>query len=148
MARYIVIRVESHSTADELLKRFAVVPAIQICGLFASPTKFCEGKCERPKNDMGVRVSTRSKKWGLSFCPVCKLPLKTMMQHPRNLLQPADLPSKFVDMFLSVWEPFELDASKVYGADAIERTKAQIEVAAERIRKSKNRQRRKAKKNG
>ena len=145
MARYIVIRVESNESAQRLLERFAVVPAIRVVGLFASPNKFCDGKCEREKNDLGVRKTVRSKKWGLTFCPECKLPLASVMQRPRNLLQDVDLHPRFADMFISVWEPFTNEPAKKYGQAAIDNTKAQVERAGERISRSKRRTRRRKK---
>ena len=140
MARYIVIRVESAKTADTLLERFAIVPAIKVVGLFASPSSFCEGAC-----DNGGR-SVRSRKWGLWFCPVCKKPKQSHMQQPRNLLQDIELHPKFADMHLSVWEPFTNEPHEKYGEEAIARVHAQVERAAERISRSKRRKRRK--KNG
>lgn len=136
MARYIVVRVESASTAETLLERFAVVPAIKVVGLFASPTSFCEGCDSEGK-------STRSKKWGLWFCPICKKPKGSIMQHPRNLLQDEDLPPQFADMHISVWEPFDNpDPSKKYGAEVIERKKAQINNSSDRVNRRKRRSRR------
>jgi hypothetical protein len=138
MARYIVIRVESAETAKILLERFTVVPAIRVVGLFASPTSFCEGKCDNEGR------SVRSRKWGLRFCPVCKKPKMSIMQQPRNLLQDIDLHPRFADMFLSVWEPFgQVSQEEKYGEDTIARVSAQVQGAVERVSRSKRRKRRK-----
>lgn len=136
MARYIVLRVESNQTADTLLERFAVVPAIKVVGLFASPTQFCEGKCDNEGK------SIRSKRWGLWFCPVCKKPKSTRMQTPRNLLNDIDLHPRFADMFISVWEPYHGDPVEKYGSEPIERKKEQAAQASERITRHKRRNKR------
>lgn len=137
MARYIVLRVESNQTAETLLERFAVVPAIRVVGLFASPTTFCEGSCPNEGK------SVRSTKWGLWFCPICKKPKSSTMQAPRNLLMEEGLHPKFADFFISVWEPFMGRPREKYGDEAIDNTRAQVERAEERISRSKRRQRRK-----
>lgn len=137
MARYIVLRVESNSIADELLKRFSVVSAIKVVGLFAAVSKQC--KCPEYKG----RV-IRSRKWGTVHCTECKMPRVSVMQHPRNLLQDEDLHPRYADFHLSVWEPFFNEPEEKYGEDAIERTKQQVRDAKERLSKSK---RRKARKN-
>jgi hypothetical protein len=136
MARYIVIRVESAQTAETLLERFAVVPAIKTVGLFASPSSFCEGDC--PSEGKSVR----SRKWGLWFCPICKKPKQGRMHQPRNLLQPLDLHPKFADFFISVWEPFTNEANDKYGANAIERTRQNTLASGERLKRRKRRNRR------
>lgn len=141
MARYIVLRVESDKTAQRLLDRFGVVPAIRVVGLFASPTKFCDGTC-----DNGGK-SIRSQKWGLWFCPVCKLPKKTM-QSPRNLLNEPGLHPRFADFFMSVWEPYMGRPREKYGDEAIDRARAHTERAQERITRSKRRRRRREQADG
>ncbi len=113
MARYIVIRVESNATAETLLERFASVSAINVVGLFASPTTFCEGVCS------SNRRVIRSKKYGLSHCSECRLPISTLPHHPRNLLNHIDLHPRFSDMHLSVWEPFKGDPKGKYGANIV-----------------------------
>lgn len=134
MARYIVVRVESNETADKLLERFAPVPAIQVLGVFASGTKFCEGKCED-------RRLIRSKKWGTTHCSVCRLPVTSISQQPRNLLRDPELHPRFNDLWLTVWEPFE-PPEKKYGEDSIERKKLQARGAKEKIARHKQRNRR------
>lgn len=138
MARYILLRVESTATAHKLLDRFASVPAIQVVGLFASSTKFCEGKC----NNEGR--SKRSRQFGLWFCPVCKLPKSSIMQQPRNLLQDTNLHPRFADIFISVWEPFTNEPVKKYGQEVIDRVQDQVNNAAVRISRSKRRKARKS----
>lgn len=142
MARYIVLRIESNQTAELLLERFAVVPAIRVVGLFASPTKFCDGTCPNEGK------SVRSKRWGLWFCPICKQPKKSIMQSPKNLLEEPGLHPKFADFFISVWEPFMGKPREKYGDEAIDRTRAQVDQAAERISRSKRRRRRKEQSDG
>lgn len=134
MARYIVIRVESNDTADKLLERFRAVPAIQVIGLFASPTKFCPGKSVCGAD----RTLRRSVRWGTLHCTVCKLAVSSNSQSPRNLLLDEDLHPRFVDFRITVWEPYA-DPVKKYGAEVIERKKLQVAHAAERVRRHKRR---------
>lgn len=136
MARYIVLRVESPSTADKLMERFEPVEAIEVVGLFAAPSKFCEGDCDNEGR------SVRSKKYGTWHCPVCKLPKSTARQTPRNLLQDIDLHPRFSDMTLSVWEPFHNDPEKKYGAETIERKKIQAQDAKVRVTRAQRRRNR------
>lgn len=134
MARYIVVRVESNDTADKLLKKFKAVPAIQVVGLFVSPTKFCPGKTVCGSD----RLLKRSIRWGTLHCRVCKLPVSSLPQSPRNLLLDEDLHPRFIDFRISVWEPYA-EPVKKYGAEAIQRKTAQMTDAAERIRRHKRR---------
>lgn len=134
MARYIVVRVESNESADKLLEKFKAVPAIQVVGLFVSPTKFCEGKTVCGED----RTLKRSARWGTLHCRVCKLPISTLPQAPRNLLLDEDLHQRFIDFRISVWEPYA-DPVKKYGAETIQRKKTQVADAAERVRRHKRR---------
>ena len=136
MARYIVVRLESHESADLLLERFEPVESIQVVGMFASPARFCEGECDNDGR------SVKSKKTGLRHCPVCRLPKASVMQQPRNLLQDPDLHPKFRDFFISVWEPFNNRPEEKYGRDAIDRTHAQVEHAGKRVGRAKRRRER------
>lgn len=135
MARYLMIRVETTAIAEKLLEKFGPVSSIEVVGMFASPTKFCE--CT---NYQGRSI--RSQKWGTWHCPECRLPNPRVMQTPRNLLGPQDLHPRFVDMHLSVREPFHNDPIKRYGQDVIDATNAQRDQAAEKIRRHKRRNRR------
>lgn len=137
MARYIVVRVESNESAEKLLEKFKAVPAIQTIGLFASPTKFCPGKAVCGQE----RRLVRSKKWGTLHCRVCKLPINTLNQEPRNLLLDEDLHPRFVDFRISVREPYA-PPETVYGVEAIERKKAQVANGAMRIKRHRQRKRR------
>lgn len=133
MARYIVLKVDSNDIVDKLLEKFSVVSSVKVVGLFASPTKFCEGKC----NSEGKSI--RSRKWGTWHCPVCRLPTKARMHNPRNLLQDPNLHPRFADFFISVWEPFENDPHERYGTEAIKGFEAQVEVAKQKIIRAKRR---------
>lgn len=132
MARYIVLRVESPATADKLLERFEPVEAVEVVGLFAAPSKFCE--CG---DDAGKSI--KSKKFGTWHCPVCKLPKSSTMHQPRNLLQDINLHPRFRDFFISVWEPFHNKPEEKHGADTIDRVHTQVMQAADRISRAKRR---------
>lgn len=134
MARYVVIRVESNESADKLLDKFKAVPAIQVVGLFVSPTKFCPGKSVCGQD----RRVIRSQRWGTTHCRVCKLPVSSLSQSPRNLLLPEDLHPRFVDFRISVWEPLT-DPIKKYGREAIDRKNQQAADAKERVKRHKRR---------
>ena len=137
MARYIVVRVESNKSADKLLEKFKAVPAIQLVGLFVSPTKFCPGK-EVCGQD---RRLVRSKRWGTTHCRVCKLPISTLDQSPRNLLDDEDLHPRFTTFRITAREPWGTPA-KVHGVESIERKQAQVALGAARLRRHKQRKRR------
>lgn len=136
MARYLVLRVDTSSTADKLIEKFQPLSSVDVVGLFASPDKFCEGNCVYPDR---VEKNVRSRKWGTLHCTICKLPKKSLRQSPRNLLQDPDIPAKYVDMYLSVWEPFVLDPVEKYGEAAIEGAKASAREVAETIKRQKTR---------
>lgn len=137
MARYIVIRVERNETADELLKRFESVPAIETIGLFASGTKFCPGK-----DVCGAdRKLLRSEKWGTTHCSVCRLPVTSISQRPRNLLVEPDIHPRYQDVGLSVLEPYTPPTEK-YGEQIVEQGRANSAAGREKLRKHKMKKRR------
>lgn len=133
MARYLLLRVASPEAADKLMAKFEPLETVETVGLFAAPDKFCEGKCDNEGR------SVRSKKWGTYHCPVCKLPKKTVMQHPRNLLQDLGLHPRFIDCFLSVWEPFHNKPEEAYGAEAIERKQQSVANSTRRVTRARRR---------
>lgn len=139
MARYIVLRVDQNENADKLLKKFEGVSAIQVLGLFASGTRFCEGKTVCGED----RKLITSRKWGTLHCSVCKLPVSSLPQNPRNLLNDPELHPRFVDLRLSVWEPY-LPPEERYGVESIERKKKQVEQGKVRLKRHKAKKRREA----
>lgn len=141
MARYIVLRVEKNETADALLKKFENVPAIQTLGVFASGTSFCGGKSVCGED----RRLIRSKKYGTTHCSVCRKPVSSISQQPRNLMLAEDLHPRFVDLRLSVWEPYSPPEEK-YGQDSIDRKTKQVELGKNRIKRYKAKKRREARK--
>lgn len=143
MARYILLRVESNESAQKLLEKFEDVPAIDTVGLFVSPTKFCPGKSVCGQD----RKLVRSQRWGTTHCRVCKLPVSSLPQHPRNLLLDEDLHPRFVDINLSVWEPYDVPNRK-YGEDVIQRKKDQVAQGSVRLQRHKQRKRRQRRREG
>ena len=135
MARYILVRVESNESADKLLEKFKAVPAIQLVGLFVSPAKFCPGK-EVCGSD---RTLIRSRKWGTTHCRVCKLPVSTIDQSPRNLLDDPDIHPRYNTARLTVREPWDTPTN-MYGVEIIEQGRAQLERGKETMRKHKLKQ--------
>jgi hypothetical protein len=66
--------------------------------VFAKPTGFCE--CPTLSDN-----SSRGKKWGWYVCVKCKKPREGQWQHPRNLLDPIDIPTTQRQLYLGVIEP-------------------------------------------
>lgn len=139
MARYIVLRVEENETADKLLEKLRAVPAIAVLGLFASATKFCPGKTECGQD----RRLVQSKKTGLTHCSVCRKPVSTIFQTPKNLLLPEDLHPRFIDMWLKVMEPYG-PPEEVYGKKQMEAKAQSVMEARDKVRKGRRRRERKA----
>ena len=130
MARYVLLRVERNENADKLLAKFESKPGVDVLGVFASGVKFCPGKSVCGKD----RTYKRSRKWGLTYCSTCKLPVSSTVQQPRNLLNDPELHPRFNDITLSVWEPYERPEVK-YGQKAIDRMKAQVGVGRQRMQR-------------
>jgi hypothetical protein len=143
MARYIVLRVDKNENADKLLKKFEGSPAIEVLGLFASGTKFCPGKSVCGQE----RKYVRSRRWGTTHCSICKLPVSSTGQQPRNLLNDPDLHPRFNDLTLTVWEPYETPERK-YGEDAIQRMKNQASLGRKRMQRYWAKKRREARNGG
>jgi hypothetical protein len=137
VARYIVVRLEQNESAEQLLKKFETVPAIEVVGVFASGTSFCPG----PSMCGSDRKYVRSRKYGTLHCTICKKPVTSASQTPRNLLYDEDLHPRFYDLRLSVWEPLE-PPQKKYGVGMIDRKKAQVELGVRRLKRHKAKKRR------
>lgn len=132
MGRYIVLKVDSTAKAEVLLERLKPAPSVEVIGVFAFGTKHCmrQGECA----DAPERNLRRSSKWGTTHCSVCKLPVGTVMQHPRNLLIDPVIHPRYIDLHLSVLEPYQEPLAR-YGEQIIEQGKAGLAKGAEIMRK-------------
>jgi hypothetical protein len=115
MARYVLVMVDNNEVADRLRYKLDRVSGIKVVGMFAKPTKFCEGKCQ--VGNPNARSIT-GKKFGWRLCPVCHKPRRTF-HYLKNLIAP-DVPVRFWDTFLQINEPWDNDPEGKYGATTIE----------------------------
>lgn len=140
MARYLLVMVDNNESADRLRYKLDRVSGIKVVGLFAKPTKFCEGKCQVGVQDARSIVG---RKFGWRLCPVCHLPKRTF-HYLKNLIAP-DTPIRFWDMFLQINEPWENDPVGKYGAATIEAVRQAASLAGMKIGRTNRRRARKHK---
>lgn len=119
MARYVLVEFEENDDAEKFVeainngKVFYTTPHRKLEGefsvvqpngdttvraLFAKPTQFCQ--CSNP----GDR-SVRGAKFGWYVHAACGKPKQSSWQHPRNLLDPPDLPTRQRSCYLGIVEP-------------------------------------------
>lgn len=121
MARYLLIEVDDNEMAGDLVaaiqdnpqgvffykkkdslpddkESYQVVEleGARVRALFGKPVNFCE--C--PPSDR----SLRGQKFGWYVCADCGKAKKGACQHPRNLLDPIDMPIRDRDLYLGIWE--------------------------------------------
>lgn len=142
MARYVVLRVEDSEKAAKMVSKLGAKDGVDVLGLFGAGTRHCPGKSVCGPD----RKYIKSRKWGTTHCSMCKLPVSSSAQQPKNLLNDPDLHPRFVDLTLSVWEPYERPEVK-YGMKAIEKMKAQAGVGAVRMQRYWNRKAREERRN-
>lgn len=88
-------------SASEKSSMWKVYPRVK--GIFRKPSQFCE--CAKPGEK-----SVRGAKWGWWIHRDCGKPKRGQWQHPRNLLDPIDLPARERAMYLGV-----VEGGKKYG---------------------------------
>lgn len=110
MARYVLVEFDDNDGADNFVKLIQQgegvmdgeqkTSGIRIRGVFFKPTQFCS--CSSPGD-----TSVLGAKYGLRIHKECGKPKPGICQHPRNLLDPKEMPVKFRMEYLGIWEPSE-----------------------------------------
>lgn len=102
--KYVLLEFDSDEDADAFAGTMQTVTeeptqTIRVKGIFKKPSQFCgcPSVAKEPKSVRGV-------KWGWWIHAACGKPRKGQWQHPRNLLDPADIPPQERNMFLGVVE--------------------------------------------
>jgi len=96
--KYIVLEFDNDDEADSFAGTITEGPAasIRVKAVFRKPSQFCE--CPPTEK------SARGAKWGWWICTICAKPKRGQWQHPRNLLDPIDLPTRERKVYLGVVE--------------------------------------------
>lgn len=111
MARYVLVEFDDNDEADNFVQILnggdfdghtatASPGSMRVRAVWFKPTKFCD--CKDISNGEG-----RGKKYGMWAHKTCGKPRKGVCQHPRNLLEPADMPVKYRAEYLGIYEPSE-----------------------------------------
>jgi len=137
MARYLLVRVDDKDKSETIRARLDGVEGVKTVGAYAIPTDFCT--CRQGLN----AKSKRGKRYGWSICLECRKPKKHTFHQLKNLLQMENLPAQFLDCILNVQEPFFNDPVAKYGIKKIEAVRQQGHLAAIKVDRWKQRQRRK-----
>lgn len=100
--KYVLLEFDSDDDADAFASTMQSVmeeptQTIRVKGIFKKPSQFCT--CLKPGDK-----SVRGQKWGWWIHRDCGKPQKGQWQHPRNLLDPVDIPPQERNMFLGVVE--------------------------------------------
>ena len=133
MARYLLVQVDDNARAAKLQQKLDAVEGIDVVGMFGKPTKFCE--CAVRTDD-----SNRGQTYGFWLCTTCRKPKRGAMQHPFNLLEDG-VPSKFLNGFLTIREPYQSAAERT-GQDIIDRFKRAIDDNSHKVERARRRRQR------
>jgi hypothetical protein len=99
MPRYLLIELDSNDSADRMRAQIDTAEAagkgMRVVAMFSKPAALCECQVRSKK-------SARGAKFGWWLCPECRRPKSGSPQTLRNMLDHADTPSKYLEIFLSV----------------------------------------------
>ena len=121
MARYVLVQFDDNGEADAFVKALSIeggvffmgadghfrnstVEKVNVLGVFAKPSKFCE--CAKPGDNL-----VRGAKLGWLVHRGCGKPLKNKWQHPRNLIDDGPVHKGLGPLYLGIVEPEPTDGN-------------------------------------
>lgn len=120
MGRYVLLWVDDNDKVEPILDRLRQWSIVRVVGLYAEPSRFCDGSCGRQTNETWQRAnpSIIHPKFGTKHCPLCKRAIKYYGYNLTNALDVPGVPYSMRLLRLHICQTPEGDA--VEGRDAWE----------------------------